>query len=148
MRTCPYGSSRNHHGDGGSDPSVPLADRGQISAQRVGREQAGRRDRHGLHDDQAGPTPGSRLLVGDKVLGRQMLVDQRGLVRGRHHPAGQLHGPHRQRAEQPLAPHRPTVLHYVRHWICEEVAGSSAAAGVTRHNIRPRCPSWTTRAKK
>ena len=81
-------------------PPVGGHDRGQVAAQRVGGEQAGRVDGSGLDDDQANAPSRPGAVIGDQVVGGEMVVYQRRLVRRRDDPVSDRHGPERKRGEQ------------------------------------------------
>ena len=59
-------------------------------------------DRRRLEHDQSGAAARARLVVGDEVVGRQVVVDERRLVRGRDDPVLELDRAERKRAEQVL----------------------------------------------
>ena len=84
------------------DTPVAVDDLGQVAAERVRGEQPGRVYRRRLQHDQSGAAPRPRLVVGDEVVGRQVVVDERRLVRGRDDPVLQLDRAERERAEQVL----------------------------------------------
>ena len=88
------------HGLG--DTPVARGDLGQEAAERVRREQPGRVHRCRLEHDQAGAAARAGLVVGDEVVGRQVVVDERRLVRRRDDPVLQLDRAERERAEQML----------------------------------------------
>ena len=85
---------------GGGDPPVTAGDLIQIAAERMRGQQARRRDRYRFHHNQPSPAARSRFLVGDEVLGGQVVFDQGGLMRGRDDPAGQFCWADPERAEQ------------------------------------------------
>ena len=88
--------------NGGSHTLVAADDLREVPAERVRGQQARRVNRSRLEHDQARPTPRPRLVVGDEVVGRQVVVDERRLVRRRDDPVLDLDRPQRERAEQVL----------------------------------------------
>jgi hypothetical protein len=77
-------------------------DLGQVAADRMCREQAGRVAGGGLDDDQPGSAGRPCLVVGDQVVGRQVVVHQARLVRRRDDPVGNRDRPQRERREEGL----------------------------------------------
>ena len=100
------------HGRG--DTPVARGDLGQKAAERVRCEQPGRVHRRRLEHDQAGAAARAGLVVGDEVVGRQVVVDERRLVRGRDDPVLQLDRAERERAEQMLESRHRTPLESLR----------------------------------
>ena len=84
------------------DAPVPLDDLREVAAEGVRGEQARRVHRRRLEHDQPDAAPRPRLVVGDEVVRRQVLVDERGLVRGRDDAVLELDRTERERAEQVL----------------------------------------------
>ena len=80
----------------------------EISTQRVRGQQAGVVDRGGLDDDQPGAAAGARPVVGDQLVGGQVVVDEAGLVRGRDDPVWDRDAADCQRREQAVE-HAATV---------------------------------------
>jgi hypothetical protein len=62
-----------------------------------------------LHHDQAGTAARAGLVVGDEVVGGEVVVDERRLVPGRHDPVRQFDGSERERAEEMLEPRHLTT---------------------------------------
>jgi len=67
---------------GYGDPPVAVHDLWQIPAERVGGQQATLVHRRRLEHDQPDAATGSRLVVRDEVVRRQVLVHQCRLMRG------------------------------------------------------------------
>jgi hypothetical protein len=78
---------------GSRDPSVAFHDLGEISAERVCGQQPAGVDRRRLEHDQADAAAGTRLVVGDEVVVRQVVVDERRLMRRRDDPVRKLDRP-------------------------------------------------------
>lgn len=84
---------------------IAADDAREIAAERVRREQSRGVHRRGLEEDRAHAAAGARLVVGDEIVHRQVVVHQRRLMRRRDHAVAQVHRPEPDRAEQ-LAAHR------------------------------------------
>src|SRR5207245_208691 len=67
---------------------------------RVGGQQPGRVDRGRLQEDCAGSPAGPRLVVGNEVIGWEVVVNETGLVRGRDDPIAHLDRAKADRREQ------------------------------------------------
>src|SRR6185312_1200773 len=67
---------------GGRHAAVAADDLRHVAGQRVGREAAGLVHGGRLEDDHAGAARRARLVVGDELVRRQVVVDEGGLVRG------------------------------------------------------------------
>ena len=85
--------------DGVAEPAVGGHDLGQVAADGVGGQQARRVHRGGLEEDGADAAAGPRLLVGDEVVGRHVVVHEARLVRRRDHPVAQLDRPELDRPQ-------------------------------------------------
>ena len=70
---------------------VAVDDGREEAAERVRGQQAAGVDRGGLDEDPAHAAAGAGLVVGDQVRGREVVVDQARLVRGRDDAVGQRH---------------------------------------------------------
>ena len=78
---------------------VTLDDLRQVAAERVRSQEPGRMNRRRLEHDQADPPARPRLVVGDEVIRRPVVVDERRLVGGRDDPVWQLDRPELERRE-------------------------------------------------
>ena len=96
-----------------ADPSVGGGHLGEVSRQLVRGEDSRWMGCGRLEDDQPGASARPGLVVGDEVVGGQVVVDERGLVRGRHDPVLQLDRPEPQRAEQVLKGRKPGVRSFM-----------------------------------
>jgi hypothetical protein len=85
-------------------------DLGPVAGERVGRQEPGGMHRGPLQHDQADAAARPRLVVGDEVVGRQMIVNERRLVRRRDDPVRQLDGADSQRVEEMLEQRRSFSL--------------------------------------
>ena len=81
---------------------APIAggDLRHVARQRVGGEEAGLVHGGRLEDDHSGAARRARLVVGDELVGGQVVVDESGLVRSRDDPVAQLDGAERKRAQE------------------------------------------------
>jgi hypothetical protein len=86
--------------DGPRDALVAGDDLRLVPCKRVRRQAARLVDGRRFEDDHPGAARGSRLVVGDELLCRQVVVDERRLMRSRDDPVRQLDGPERERAQQ------------------------------------------------
>jgi hypothetical protein len=86
--------------DGLGDAGELRDDLLRVAGEGVRREQSRRVDGGRLEDDQPGSAAGARLVVGDEVVGGEMIVDERRLVRGRDDAVGELDRPDAERAEE------------------------------------------------
>jgi len=82
------------------EPPIRRHDLRQEATDRVRREQPGRMDGGRLEEDRAGPAPRTRLVVGEEVVRREMVVDEAGLVRGRNDPVTEFDRPEVDRGQQ------------------------------------------------
>ena len=89
----------------GCDPPVRVGDLRQIAPERVRGEKAGRMHGGRLEHDQPDTSTCPRLVVGDEVVGRPVVVHEGRLMRGRDDPVGELHRPELERAEEPFQRH-------------------------------------------
>jgi len=86
-------------------------------------------DGRGLEDDQADAAPRPRLVVGEEVVGRQVIVDECGLVGGRDDPVPELDGPQEQRAEERVK--------HVRARSARRLLGAAGDGARRRRRARP-----------
>ena len=91
--------------DGGAEALVGARDRGQIATDRVRGEESGLVHRRGLEKDRAGAAARTCLVIGDEVAGRQVVVDEAGLVRGGHDAVAQDRRPEPGLGEQGFVRH-------------------------------------------
>ena len=71
-----------------------------VAREGVRSQEPGRVDGRRLEDDQPDAAPSPRLVVGDEVVGRKVVVDERRLVGGRDDPVPQPDRPDQERAEE------------------------------------------------
>ena len=88
--------------DGLGHAAVAGDDLGLVAGQGVGGQPPGLVDGGRLEDDHPRPARRARLVVGDELVRGQVVVDERGLVRGRDDPVRQLDGTEPHRAQQML----------------------------------------------
>ena len=123
--------------DGPGQAPVCGHDLREISAQRVRGQQAGVVDRGSLDDDQPGAAAGACLVVGDQLVGGQVVVDEAGLVRGRDDPVGDRDAADCQRREQAVE-HAATVAAVIRTVTKPGTAGTGRAT-CTGADGEPHC---------
>ena len=88
--------------DGVDHAPVAGDDLGLVAGQGVGGQPPGLVDGGRLEDDHSRPARRARLVVGDELVRGQVVVDERGLVRGGDDPVRQLDGAEPQRAQEML----------------------------------------------
>ena len=71
-----------------------------VAREGVRSQEPGRVDGRRLEDDQPDAAPSPRLVVGDEVVGRKVVVNERRLVGGRDDPVPQPDRPDQERAEE------------------------------------------------
>ena len=95
--------------DGGAHPLPDRHDLGQVAADGVRRQKAGGVDRGRLDDDEPRAAGSAGAVVGDQVVGREVVVHERRLVRRRDHAVSDLDRPERERGEEAFQ-HRDSML--------------------------------------
>jgi hypothetical protein len=90
---------------GGGDATVAIDHVREVAAKRVRGQETGRSDGDCLHDDQPRAPLSARLLIGDKVGRREVIVDERGLMRRRNDAAAKLRRPDRERLHEVVECH-------------------------------------------
>ena len=85
---------------GARDAAVAVHDPVDVAGERVAGEASRRVHGRRLDDDHADAAAGPGRVVGDEVVGRQVVRDERRLVGGRDDPVGQPHGAEVERGVQ------------------------------------------------
>ena len=117
--------------DGRGHAAVAGDDLGLVAGQGVGGQPPGLVDSGRLEDDHPRPACRARLVVGDELVRRQVIVDERGLVRGRDDPVRQLDGTEPQWAQEMAQSTAELALEGGPLRVAERTG--AACLGVARH---------------